>query len=68
MKNFNEFKKEEIGKTNMSIVFGGLRTGGDPCCSVTIYADGKPARTDDEDCQEEVAASVSHGYSATRGN
>ncbi|CAM1365745.1 hypothetical protein [Tenacibaculum xiamenense] len=70
MKNFNEFQKEEIGRTDMSTVFGGLQTGSDPCCSVTIYADGKPARTDDEDCEEEAAPVGSHsavsGHTATR--
>jgi hypothetical protein len=51
-----EFKKVSIPDSTLNKIVGGA-AGDDPCCSVTIYADGTPPRTDDEDCDDEKTPS-----------
>jgi hypothetical protein len=51
-----DFKKVSISKNVLNKIVGGAN-GDDPCCSVTIYANGKPPRTDDEDCDDEKTPS-----------
>jgi len=52
--NIMKFQKLELRSDELNKVIGG-KANGDPCCTITIFADGKPARDDDEDCQDSVA-------------
>ena len=52
MKKLSDFKKEKMNGVRLSQVLGGANGSfNDPCCSLTIFADGKAPRTDDEDCE-----------------
>jgi len=53
MKNLGNFGKSILSDDSMSNIYGG-QTGGDPCCSATVFSDGTWA-TDDEDCEAEAA-------------
>jgi hypothetical protein len=48
-----KFEKLQLTSDQLKKVVGGQSN--DPCCTITIFADGKPARDDDEDCETESA-------------
>ena len=48
-----KFEKLVLRSNELNKVIGGAKD--DPCCTITIFADGTPARDDDEDCQDSVS-------------